>query len=133
MELTSLKYLLNKSIFIIIIGHIGVYIEHYLGGQAEFQTNINCIMVDIALIPPPPPSFSTPPFPPNLTYPTGSEPLPLVEGCGLLQHHLSSLRSEDAAVPAPPLSKGMWVAWSHSTEEPGREKDEGGPMKWEAH
>jgi len=67
-------------------------------------------MVDIALIPPPPPSFLTPPFPPNLAYPTCSEPLPSVEGCGLLQHGLSSLR----------------------TEELGREKDEGGTMKWEA-
>jgi hypothetical protein len=36
----------------------------------------------------------------------GCKPLPYSEGCGLNQHHLSSLRSEDVVAAAPSLSKG---------------------------
>jgi len=43
------------------------------------------------------------------------------------------LRGEDAPPPTPPLSKGMWAAHSHSTEEFGRWKHEGRPRNWEAH
>ena len=43
--------------------------------------------------------------------PPNCEPLPSLEGCGLDQQLLSSLRSEDTTVAAPPLSKGMWVAF----------------------
>jgi len=84
-----------------------------------------------SLLPPAPllQHHSRPRVQPRLS--TGNEPLPSVEGCGLPQD-LGSLRSEDATATAPPLSKGMWAAYACSTEEPGREKHEGGPMKWEA-
>jgi hypothetical protein len=36
----------------------------------------------------------------------GCKPLLYSEGCGLNQHHLSSLRSEDIVAAAPSLSKG---------------------------
>jgi len=47
------------------------------------------------------------------------EPLPSIEGCGLLQYRIGSLRSEVAASAAPPLSKGMW-AWRRGKWEAGR-------------
>jgi len=62
-------------------------------------------MVDVhlsSLIPPLPPSPSPPQFAHNEMQSPGCEPLPYSKGCGLNQHHLSSLRSEDI-VTAPLL------------------------------
>jgi hypothetical protein len=60
---------------------------------------------------PPPHSPSPPRFAPNHTQRPGREPLPSFEGCGLNKQRIGSLRSEDAAARAPPLSKGMWAGF----------------------
>jgi hypothetical protein len=44
----------------------------------------------------------------NFTCRTSYEPLPSVEGCGLL--HTASALPHKRECTAPPLSKGMWVA-----------------------
>ena len=76
---------------------------------------------------PPPPHLPSPPhFAPNRTRIHGDEPLPSVEGRGLIQQCLNSLRSEDASATAPPLSRGMWVVHHRSTEELGRGDWKGG-------
>jgi len=64
----------------------------------------------LSLILPPPLPPSPPQITANHTRAPACEPLPSIEGCGLLQYHIGSLRSEVAASAAPPLSKGMW-AW----------------------
>jgi hypothetical protein len=95
---------------------MSVHIECYLSEQAEFETDINPITVDIC-------SSSTTTTTTliltltlafaldatKLTFQLDDEPLPSIEGCGLRQHRLGSLRSEDVAPSAPPLSKGMWA------------------------
>jgi len=65
-------------------------------------------MVDIALIPPPSPSPSTPQHPPNDARQPNDEPLPSHEGCGLTTN-TPGCAEQKAATPAPPLSKGMWA------------------------
>ena len=75
---------------------------------------------------PPPPPPSPPQFARNHTQQPDHEPLPSIEGCGLDDQRLCSLTSKDAAPGAPPLSQGMWVVQTHSTEDPRREEDQGG-------
>ena len=73
--------------------------------------NINRITVDFHS--PPPPLHTTLAFALVLfdhACQIADESLPSIEGCGLDFHCLGSLRSEDAAPVAPPLSKGMWAA-----------------------
>jgi hypothetical protein len=57
----------------------------------------------------------------NHAHPPGLEPLLFLERCGFKEQRLCSLRSEDAAAAAPPLSRGMWLAYCRSMEEWGRE------------
>ena len=52
-------------------------------------------------------------------------PSPLLRDVGTTNIALSHLRSEDEAAVAPPLSKGVWVANSHSTEEFGEGETRG--------
>ena len=65
----------------------------------------------------------------NLACQPRDEPLPSIEGCGLDYQHHCSLRSEDAGIPTPPLSKGMWVADFHSMEDLEREDCKGGTQE----
>ena len=86
LDLISSKWYLDSPNFYFIIGLLGIYIEHYLGGRVEFKTAINHIPVDFgssSLIPPPPPLPSPPQLSPNHMQWPGDEPLPSCEGCGL--------------------------------------------------
>jgi hypothetical protein len=65
----------------------------------------------------------------NATGKLVDEPLPSVEGCELDYQRHCSLTSEDAAAPAPPLSKGMWAVQSRSTKDLEREDHEGGTQE----
>jgi hypothetical protein len=99
-------------------------------GERSFNHTSTASTVDVhsfSPVPPPPHSPSPPHFAPNRTQIHGHEPLPSVEGCGLIQQHHSSLRSEDTSATTPPLSRGMWVAHHRSMEELGREDWKGGP------
>jgi hypothetical protein len=81
-------------------------------GERSFNYTSTASTVDVR-------SFTLLPLPPSLhhhlrPYPLRlqlarrprHQPLPSTEGCGLNQHHVSSLRSEVAAAAAPPLPKG---------------------------
>jgi hypothetical protein len=102
----------------------------------EFKPHINPITVEFRssspILPPPPPPWP-PPFATNHTRPSGNEPLPSLEGCGLKIKRLNSLGNNDSAVPAPPLTRGMWAAHRCSTEDLESREHEGGPRVWEAH
>jgi len=105
LDLISLKWYLNSSTFCFIIGQLGIYIERYLGGGAEFKNNINRITVDIPLIPPPLPS-SPPPSPPQFArnHPETS-PSPLLRDVGWFFTAACALatppHSQDPPVPLP--------------------------------
>ena len=111
---------------------MNVHIERYLLGRAEFESNINRITVDVGSFSPPPTPRSLPQFDPNHTQPSGREPLPSVEGCGLKKTRIGSLRSEDAATSAPPFSKRMWAVHRRSTKGFGTDGHEREPTKREA-
>ena len=55
-------------------------------------------------------------------------PSPLLRDVGTTNIS-SHLRSEDEAASAPPLSKGMWAANSHPTEEFGEGETGGGTQE----
>jgi hypothetical protein len=59
-----------------------------------------------SLLPPPLLPPLRPPFARNNTSPLGHEPLPSIEGCGLIRYRRCSLRSEDAAKSPLPFPKG---------------------------
>jgi len=95
-------------------------------GEWSFNHTSTASTVYVHSFSPPPHSPSPLHFALNRTQIHGHEPLPSVEGCGLIQQYLNSLRSEDASATALPLSRGMWVAHHCSTEELGREGWKGG-------
>ena len=104
-----------------------------LEGEQSFKLTSTASQLKFAHLslfhgPPPLP----PPFARNLTSLPSHEPLPSIEGRGLVQYCPCSLRSEDAAAAAPPLSKGMWVAWTCLREEWRGERHEGGHRRWKA-
>jgi len=79
------------------------------------STASRLMFVHFPLLPPPPSPTTTSVLAlaaSNFTYHPGDKPLPSIEGCGLPQDPLRSLRSEVTAT-VPPLSKGMWVVHSH--------------------
>ena len=75
------------------------------------------------LRPPHPVGLSTTTNHPNMC------PSPLLRDVGTTNIASSHLRSEDKASVAPPLSKGMWVANSHSTKEFGEAETRGGTQE----
>jgi len=99
------------------------------GGDRSFKrTSTPSRLIFARSLPPPPPLYHHPLALDNssITCQLVDEPLPSVEGCGLNYQRHCSLTSKDAAAPAPPLSKGMWVVQSRSTEDLEREDHEGG-------
>ena len=57
--------------------------------------------------------------------PSGNEPLPSLEGCGLKLKPHSSLANADTAASAPPLSRGIWAVRSRSMKDWGRQNTRG--------
>jgi len=99
------------------------------GGDRSFKhTSTPSWLIFARSLPPPPPLYHHPLTLDNssITCQLLDEPLPSVEECGLNYQRHCSLTSEDAAAPAPPLSKGMWAVQSRSMEDLEREDHEGG-------
>ena len=114
---------LYRSNFYFIIRPIRIYIEHYLGGGAEFQNNINCITVDIALISPPPP-------PPSLSQLTHNHlamsPFPLLRDVGSTINSWDVQNGQQQQLPLP-SPKGCGQAHTCSMVELGGRNTKGDP------
>ena len=101
----------------------------YRDEQSFKYTSNPSLLIFVHFLHPPPLHHHPCPHTSNLTCQPGDEPLPSIEGCELNYQHHCSLRSEDAGVPASPLSKGMWVADFCSMEDLEREDCEGGTQE----
>ena len=100
---------------------MNAHIERYLWGQAEFESHINRITVDVG-------SFLHNHLPPRHLYslPTtrhnpAMSPSPLLRDVGSITNALGCA-TRSAVAPAPPLFRGMWAVQLRSTEELGRRR-----------
>ena len=99
------------QIFILLLALQALISSVIFEGEQSFNSTSRLMFAHLPSFLPPPHSPSPPHFAPNHTQRPGCEPFSSSEGFGLNKQCIGSLRSEDAAAPAPPLSKGMWAGF----------------------